>query len=72
MDCKRCTYFRKTKNLTRGGSVIVGFCELRKKHISDETIGMELCKDRAVLKVNEREMSGQENEEEFIRRVAFG
>lgn len=72
MDCKRCTYFRKAKNAIRGGTVIVGFCELRQKHISDETIGMEQCKDRAVLTVNEKEMSKEENEDEFVKRVVFG
>ena len=73
MDCKRCTYFRKVKNMMRGGSVIVGFCELREKHISDETINLELCKDRAVLTATEKEApSPEENEEEFVKRAAFG
>ncbi len=73
MDCKRCTYFKKIKNLMKGGSVVVGFCELRQKHISDETIILELCKDRAVLTANEKEApSPKENEDEFVRRVVFG
>ena len=73
MECKRCTYFRKVNNMMRGGTVIVGFCELREKHISDETITLELCKDRAILKVTEtEEPSPEENEDAFIKRAAFG
>lgn len=73
MECKRCMYFRKAKNTVRGGAVIIGFCGLRQKHISDETVRMEQCKDRAVITASIREAPNpEENEEAFIKRVAFG
>ena len=50
MNCIKCPYFVKEKdNKYRAGIVIVGFCRLRQKHISDETIHKEFCKDRAVF-----------------------
>lgn len=73
MDCKRCTYFKKVKDLARAGCIIVGFCELRQKHITDETIRMELCKDRAIIKINTKEMPKiSEAEDDFVKRAAFG
>ena len=50
-DCKKCPYFRKEdkNNQLRGGRLIVGFCNLRGKHISDVTLTNPTCKDRAVL-----------------------
>jgi hypothetical protein len=48
--CRVCPYFAKEeKNQLRGGRVIVGFCKLREKHISDVSLNQSLCKDRAVL-----------------------
>lgn len=50
--CKKCPYFEKDKKeFTRAGAlkIVVGFCRLRERHITDETINSELCKDRATL-----------------------
>jgi hypothetical protein len=50
--CKKCPYFMKDKReFRRAGALklILGFCRLRERHISDETINKETCKDRAVL-----------------------
>ncbi len=50
MDCRKCPYFVKNKEpVFRGGSVILGFCNLREKYVSDETINNEFCKDKAVI-----------------------
>lgn len=49
MNCRKCPYFDKKKNTLHKGSVIVGYCRLRQKFVSDETITKEHCKDRAVL-----------------------
>ena len=50
-ECRKCTYFQKKKNEEKfyRGKIILGFCRLRGKHVSDETIGKEFCKDRAVI-----------------------
>ncbi len=50
-ECKKCPYFKKEdkNSQLQGGRVIVGFCNLRDKHISDVTLTNPTCKDRAVL-----------------------
>lgn len=49
-QCRKCPYFaREEKNQLRAGRVIVGFCRLRQKHISDVSMNQALCKDRAVV-----------------------
>jgi len=53
MQCKKCPYFQKTPNKVSKGAVLVGFCKLRQKAISDQTINLEMCKDRAVIDVPE-------------------
>jgi hypothetical protein len=50
-SCKKCPYFAKEENKYQKGKVIMGFCKLRQKHISDQTIDKPLCKDRAVVTV---------------------
>jgi hypothetical protein len=60
MECRKCTYFTKKKNLMAGGTVVVGFCKLRQKHISDTTVGKELCKDRAVIDVDPAKLKKNE------------
>jgi len=50
--CKKCPYFLKKKEELRrssGITLVVGFCKLRDRHITDETIHKEMCKDRATL-----------------------
>jgi hypothetical protein len=47
--CKKCPYFQKAENKLQHGVVILGFCRLRKKSVSDRSIGGEQCKDRAVV-----------------------
>ena len=60
MECRKCTYFDKKKNLVHGGTVIVGFCRLRQKHISDTTVGNQFCKDRAVVDADPDKLKKQE------------
>lgn len=50
-ECKKCPYFIKEDKSSqlKGGRVIVGFCKLRDKHISDVTLTNSTCKDRATL-----------------------
>ncbi len=56
MECRKCPYFeKKRKNKLLGGKVIMGFCKLRERHISDETITAEFCKDRAILTLSEND-----------------
>jgi hypothetical protein len=47
--CKKCPYFEKTKQELKAGTIIMGFCKLRQKHVSDVSINKEQCKDRAVI-----------------------
>jgi hypothetical protein len=49
IECKKCPYFVKQKDKIHKGSVVLGFCKLRQKHISDMTINQPMCKDRAVI-----------------------
>ena len=42
------------------GNIIVGYCRLRKKHISDTTIGNNLCKDKAVIDIDPAKVKKQE------------
>ena len=74
MECRKCPYFQKIKNMMHGTSLIVGFCKLRQRHISDETVGAQVCKDRAIIEIDEKikKISSRENEEEFVKRAAFG
>jgi hypothetical protein len=52
MHCKKCPYFMKEKeNKYQGGMVILGFCKLREKHVSDTSANQQFCKDRAVFQV---------------------
>jgi hypothetical protein len=49
-ECRKCPYFvKESKNQLRAGRLIVGFCKLRQKHISDMSVGQAQCKDRAVI-----------------------
>lgn len=51
MDCKKCAYFESKKEVTNTGKVVVGFCKLRSKHMTDMTIRKDFCKDRATIDV---------------------
>ena len=52
MDCRKCPYFLKEReNKYRKGMIILGFCKLRQKYISDTTINKQFCKDRAVIEL---------------------
>ena len=49
-ECRKCPYFVKEgKNQLRAGRVIMGFCKLRQKHISDVSVNHAQCKDKAVI-----------------------
>ncbi len=50
-ECRKCPYFQKQdrNDQLRAGRLIMGFCKLRQKHISDVTMGNPACKDRAVI-----------------------
>jgi hypothetical protein len=80
MECKKCQYFNKIKDTMHGSHFIVGFCKLRQRHISDETIQKELCKDKAVIHIESKpkgvpikfEKGEKESEDEFVRKAAFG
>lgn len=49
VPCKKCPYFGKMKQEIKAGSLVVGFCRLRQKHVTDVSISNMLCKDKAVL-----------------------
>lgn len=57
MNCKKCPYFEKKSKEIRSGSVVLGFCKLRQKFISDMTINKEFCKDKAVLSFDKTKKS---------------
>jgi len=49
-ECRKCSYFKKKRpSVFKNGNLIVGFCALRQKEITDESIRKPLCKDRAIL-----------------------
>ena len=48
-QCKKCPYYGKVDQEMKKGSLVIGFCRLRQKHITDVSVTNVLCKDRAVL-----------------------
>ncbi len=50
IDCKKCPYFESRREIA-AGKVLVGFCKLRGKHMTDTTKSKELCKDRATFDI---------------------
>jgi hypothetical protein len=52
VQCRKCPYFDKEKDKLQEGKIILGFCRLRRKHVSDTTMNKPQCKDRAVLLLN--------------------
>ncbi len=48
-QCRQCPYFDKEKDKLQKGHIVLGFCRLRRKHVTDTTIGKPQCKDRAVI-----------------------
>ena len=58
-QCRKCPYFDKEKDKLRKGHIVLGFCRLRKKHITDTTINMPQCKDRALMTIPDEEASAQ-------------
>jgi len=51
IQCRKCPYFDKGAGDYVNGFVVLGFCRLRDKHVSDTTIGKPQCKDRAVFEL---------------------
>jgi hypothetical protein len=51
MECKKCPYFESKKEVINNGKVVVGFCKLRGKNMTDLTIRNDLCKDRAIVEI---------------------
>jgi hypothetical protein len=49
LHCKKCPYFGKSDDTLKKGAVVVGFCRLRQKFITDVSLSGPVCKDRAVL-----------------------
>jgi hypothetical protein len=55
VQCRRCPYYDKVKDKLQYGRIILGFCRLRQKHITDMTINKLQCKDRAVITLEKKE-----------------
>ncbi len=49
LDCKKCTYFDNKKKATHKTLTVVGFCKVRQKYVTDQSITNNLCKDKAVV-----------------------
>ena len=47
--CKKCPYFEKEKDNYRKGHIVLGFCRMRQRHVTDMTVNKPQCKDRAVM-----------------------
>jgi len=63
--CKKCPYFEKRKGEIKKGmniSLILGFCKLRERFITDTSINKEHCKDRAILYPKNEEAKEENNE----------
>jgi hypothetical protein len=54
-QCRKCPYFDKEKDKLRNGHIVLGFCRLRQKHVTDTTINRPQCKERAVLTIPDDE-----------------
>jgi len=67
VHCKKCPFFvKKTEEIAAKGTMILGFCKLRDKFVSDESINNELCKDRAVVDVQKVEIGETKPDERSI------
>ncbi len=55
VQCRRCPYYDKVKDKLQYGRIILGFCRLRQKHITDMTINKPQCKDRAIITLEKKE-----------------
>ncbi|MBN2331064.1 MAG: hypothetical protein JXC85_04555 [Candidatus Aenigmarchaeota archaeon] len=61
-QCRKCPYFTREKDKLRNGHIVLGFCRLRQKHITDTTINRPQCKERAVMTIPDEESSGKQKE----------
>ena len=67
VHCKKCPFFTKKKEASASkGAMILGFCRLRDKFVSDESITNELCKDRAVVDSQKIENTEKRDERSVI------
>jgi len=48
-ECRKCCYFMVDKDQYCRGVVLMGFCRLRQKYVTDISIMKEHCKDRATI-----------------------
>lgn len=48
-NCKKCPYYGRVEQEIKKGSLVIGYCKLRQKHITDISVNQGLCKDRATL-----------------------
>jgi len=63
VQCRRCGYFvKKISEISSQSGIIVGFCKLREKYITDRSIGNYLCKDKAVIDINVKDVEKREVE----------
>jgi len=70
VHCKKCGYYdKKISETASKAGIIVGFCRLRNKYISDQSINNQHCKDKAIVDVNVKTFERQENE---IKRQKHG
>ncbi|MFH1978482.1 MAG: hypothetical protein ABIJ92_04095 [Candidatus Aenigmatarchaeota archaeon] len=65
VQCKKCPFFdRKREYQTAAmGSIVMGFCKLREKFVTDQSINNELCKDKAVVDPQHLENLSQEKKD---------
>ena len=65
VTCKKCSYFdKKIGELSSKSGIVVGFCRLRGKFITDQSMTRELCKDKAVVDMNSKDIENNNNQKE--------
>ncbi|MFH1364581.1 MAG: hypothetical protein ABIH52_02900 [Candidatus Aenigmatarchaeota archaeon] len=61
--CKKCGYYdKKVTDVSSQSGIIVGFCRLRGKFITDQSINNDQCKDKAVIDINPKDFERRETE----------
>ena len=53
VPCRKCPYFdKKISDVSGQSGIIVGFCRLRNKFITDQSINNEYCKDKDIIDIS--------------------
>lgn len=69
-ECKKCYYFDNKQNQIYKNLVVVGFCNLREKFITDRSINNEKCSEKAIINPEKiKELQKKQEKVEYTFKV---